>query len=78
MTKQELASYLAGLIAIMDSMDDAGGMNRSRVIATEYERAYAEFKGILQKEKESETRTVKRDVFDQDRAGVEVGKSSLR
>lgn len=55
-TKYELVSYLASLIAILDSKDDAGGLLRGTIIPWEYERAYAQLRNLLQKEKDDEAR----------------------
>lgn len=55
-TKYELVSYLASLISILDSQDDAGAMLRSTTISDEYKRGYDELKGILAKEREDEAR----------------------
>ena len=43
MTKVEMASYLASLLAIMASRDAAGAIGRGRTIAQEYDRVYSEF-----------------------------------
>lgn len=53
MEKHELASYLASLITIMDSMDDAGARLRPAWLAKEYERAYEELKQEVEKSRET-------------------------
>lgn len=52
MNKGELASYLASLITIHDSFDDAGARLRPAWLSTEYTRAYDEFKSVVAKENE--------------------------
>jgi len=42
------------LISIMESKEDAG-LLKGKTLHKEYDRCYAEFKGILQKEHENET-----------------------
>lgn len=49
MNKYELVSYLSGLIAILDSKDDAG-IARGRTLPLEYERAYKQLRDILDAE----------------------------
>lgn len=56
MTKQEMASYLSSLISIMDSFDDAGGRLRPTWLAEEYHRVWDQWKELVQKEKDDETR----------------------
>lgn len=51
MTKEDQASYLVNLIAIMDSREDAG-RTRGSVLGREYNIVYDEFVGGLQKEHE--------------------------
>lgn len=50
MTKQELASYLASLISIVDSMDDAGAQLRPAWLVEEYDRTWKEFKQEIKDE----------------------------
>ncbi len=52
--KYDLADYLVNLISIMESKEDAG-LLKGKTLHKEYDRCYAEFKGILQKEHENET-----------------------
>ena len=53
--KYDLADYLVNLISIMDSKESTG-IAKGNTLIKEYDRAYAEFKGILQKEQANETR----------------------
>lgn len=58
MTKVEQVSYLAGLVSLLDSFDDAGA-KRPEWLAAEYTRTYNALKETVQKEQGNETR--KRD-----------------
>lgn len=51
MNKQEMAGYLANLISIMESKEDAG-ISRGRTLADEYNKTYNEFRELLDKEKD--------------------------
>lgn len=55
MTKQECVSYLASILTIIDSKEDAA-QPRGGILAWEYNRVYNELQGILRKEQEDETR----------------------
>lgn len=50
----QLVSYLAGLISIMESKEDAG-LPKGGMIAREYERAYTELRDLIKAE-EKETK----------------------
>lgn len=56
MTIAENAGYLASLITILDSFDDAARI-RPKWLAEEYERSYEEFRQNVEKENEARTST---------------------
>jgi hypothetical protein len=55
MNKIETADYLANIICILNSMEDAG-IAKSQTLGREYNRVYTELKKIVQKEEEDEAR----------------------
>lgn len=58
MPKQELVNYLAGLISVMESKEDAG-IARGQTLGREYNRAYEQLLEIIRKEEADEARTSK-------------------
>lgn len=56
MEKAEMASYLASICSIMDSIDDGGAQLRPQWLVEEYHRTWDAFKDTVQQEKEDEAR----------------------
>lgn len=54
-TKYDLVSYLAGILSIIESKEDAG-QDRGGWLAEEYTRAYGELNKLVKEEKENEAR----------------------
>lgn len=71
-SKFELVSYLSDLLSIMESRDQAGGINRGPALGREYERVYAQYRAILDKEeKDLETRKRQDNPRSEDRAAAD-------
>lgn len=78
MTKLEVADYLANLIIILESQEDAG-VAKSMTLTREYNRAFMALKQIIEgEEKQNETRSrdSERAAGQEDRAYIQGGQSS--
>lgn len=75
MEKHELASYLASLISIMDSMDDGGAQLRPAWLVAEYHRAYEEFKQGVKDDDEARKSEQQRQRESEKRANPEDSES---
>lgn len=61
MNKQEIVSYLTGLLALMEAQDTSGVHNRSQVLGDEYNKHWNLLKAMITAEQADETR--KRDII---------------
>jgi hypothetical protein len=56
MTKQEIVSYLAGLLTLMEAQDTSGVHNRSQILGAEYNKHWDILKSTIQQENDDEAR----------------------